>query len=89
MDHIRLVNALTKAGATVTKDEHHPTRYQATKGERYILWFTQDGYPKPERLAAVCVHTPSPHTDVMTDCFCDTYHDTIKGAVHALTREGV
>ena len=85
MDHKRLTNALKKAGATITSDGH---RHSATKGDRMIRWFTQDGFRNGEFTSenpeAVCVVTPSPHTDSMTDCYCDRHHDTIKGAVASL-----
>lgn len=80
--HTRLVNALTKAGATVTNGAND--KWIATKGDRRVEWFTQQGYPDKDKLRAVCICTPSPYTDVMTDCFCDTFHHTIKSAVAAV-----
>ena len=77
----RLVNALKKAGATVTDDGH---KWIAEKDGRLIEWFTQEGYPNKDKLVAVCICSPSPHTDVMTDCFCDTFHRSIKFAVAAI-----
>ena len=83
MDHIRLTNALTKAGATITGEGD---RFRATKGTREIRWYTQEDWQKPGRMEAICVRWPSPQTDSSTDCFCDTYYDTIKGAVASLDR---
>lgn len=80
IDHLRLTAALTKAGATVTAQEHRPDAFIARKGDRLVCWYTQAGFPNAERLAATCVRTPSPHTDAQTDCFCDTWHHTIKAA---------
>jgi hypothetical protein len=86
MDHNRLVAALTKAGATITTSDHRADQFYATKGTRTVQWYTQEGFPNKERPAAVCVHWASPHTDAMTDCFCDTFYHTIKGAVASLDR---
>ncbi len=84
-DHIRLLAALTKAGATISNpDERRSDLFHAVKGGRVVIWYTQEGFPNKERRSAVCVHTPSPHTDVQTDCFCDRFHHTIKSAVAAL-----
>ena len=49
-----------------------------------IEWFTQPSSRDETKLYAICVNSPSPHTDVMTDLFCGRFHDTIKGAVSAL-----
>lgn len=86
MNHKRLLNALAKVGATVTSEPHGKTmvRYRATKGDRVLAWYAQPKWNKPEELEAVSVHYPSPHTDIMTDCFCDTFYHTIKGAVESL-----
>lgn len=86
IDHLRLVAALTKAGATVTAMDHRPDAFIATKGARVVCWYTQEGYPNKDRPAATCVHWPSPHTDAQTDCFCDSYYHTIKAAVASLDR---
>lgn len=59
-------------------------KWYARKGSNVVEWYTQEGYPVAEKLRAVCICSPSPHTDVMTDCFCDTFHHTIKAAVAAL-----
>ena len=65
MDHIRLTNALTKAGATITGEGD---RFRATKGTREIRWYTQEDWQKPGRMEAICVRWPSPQTDSSTDC---------------------
>ena len=82
MRHNRLMNALKKAGALITWPS--PTKFVATKGDNRIEWFTQPNWRDETKLDAICVNSPSPHTDVMTDLFCDTFHDTIKQAVEAL-----
>jgi hypothetical protein len=87
MNHKRLLNALAKAGATVTHEPHTKTmvRYRATKGNEVLLWYAQKKWDNPDELEAVSVHSPSPHTDIMTDCFCDTFYHTIKSAVGSLS----
>ena len=86
MNHQRLLNALHKVGATVTNEPNGKsmTRFRATKGSEVLLWYAQKKWDKPEELEAVSVHSPSPHTDIMTDCFCDTFYHTIKGAAESL-----
>jgi hypothetical protein len=87
MNHKRLLNALAKAGATVTHEPHTKTmvRYRATKGNEVLLWYAQKKWDNPDELEAVSVHSPSPHTDIMTDCFCDTFYHTIKSAIGSLS----
>jgi uncharacterized Zn finger protein (UPF0148 family) len=90
MNHKRLLNALAKVGATVTNPHADNTKapryFKATgKNGEVVCWYVQKKWDNPEELEATSVHTPSPHTDIMTDCFCDTYYHTIKGAVGALT----
>jgi hypothetical protein len=75
MLHKRLVSACLKRGATIT--ETRKGSFSATVGENLLTWHIQDD-------RAICVCTPSPHTDVMTDCFCDTFHHTIKAAADSL-----
>jgi hypothetical protein len=86
MNHKRLLNALAKVGATVTNEPHTKTmvRYRATKGSEVLVWYAQPKWNKPEELEAVSVHSPSPHTDIMTDCFCDTFYHTIRAAAGSL-----
>jgi len=78
MRHDRLMNAAKNAGAIVEKMENG---YRAVKGNNAIYWYTQESYPDKTKLDAICVHRKSPHTDMMTDCCCDTFFDTIKSAV--------
>jgi NACalpha-BTF3-like transcription factor len=75
MLHTRLEKAMKKAGAEIKE----VTEFQraAVKGKNEIHWRIQGG-------TAICVRMPNPMTDIMTDCFCDTYFDSIKGAVLAL-----
>ena len=79
--HTRLVNALKRAGADVSTDGR---KWRAVKGQNLVEWYTQEGFPNKEKEVAVCICTPSPSTDVMTDCFCDTFHHSIKSAVSSL-----
>ena len=75
MLHKTLINRLKKIEATIeTKDNH---RFYAKKNQKAIAWFTQGD-------DVICLSSPSPHTDVMTDCFCDSFHRTIKEALNHL-----
>jgi hypothetical protein len=95
MNHKRLITALEKVGATVTATTNGmglANRFRAVGlNGRVLCWSIQNGWDKktgsfdatnPE---AVCVHWPSPDTDAMTDCFCDTFYKTIKAATRSLT----
>lgn len=73
-----LISRLTKAGASIESDPNHSSRYVATSAYGTVIWFDQDG-------SAIAVHTPSRHTDAMTDCFCDRFHHTVKSAVSVIT----
>lgn len=86
MNHKRLINALTKAGATIINTHHTQTmvHYRAVKGENVLVWYAQKKWDKPEELEAVSVHSPHPDTDAMTDLFMDTFYHTIKGAVGSM-----
>ena len=91
MNHKRLLNALAKVRATVTNEirwtnEPHTktmVRFRASKGEEVLCWYAQPHW-KTGELEAVSVHSPSPHTDIMTDCFCDTFYHTIKSAAGSM-----
>lgn len=98
MLHSNLVKALVKAGAVVKEHkrfgEDKPTdHYYATFEGQSIDWYTQDYFnPKTldyekNRLTVCYVTMRSPYTDSQTDCFCDSYRNTIKGAVDILTRK--
>lgn len=75
MKNKSLENAMRKAGATVTCEDNRA--YRAVKGSQLVMWYKQED-------SAVCVHTPSRHTDIMTDCHCDRFHKTVKSAVQAI-----
>lgn len=86
MNHLRLLNALTKVGATIS-NPNRPNRFKAVgKNGNVVIWYAQPKWNKPEELEAVSVHAPNPETDIMTDLFMDTHFDTIKGAVAELSR---
>ena len=61
-----------------------------------VEWHTQAGFvPAKDGAAAfwdesnqITTHTTwrSPQTDLMTDCFCDSFYRTIKSSVDALVR---
>jgi hypothetical protein len=99
--HKRLVNAMVKAGMIVTPMEDRRTNpgYIAKnpKNGVQVQWYTQAAFvPAKDGKEAywdanipITTHVTwcSPHTDSMTDCFCDSYYDTIKSAVAALQRD--
>lgn len=75
----------------VDDDTRRFHRYFVAKlGGNTIDWYTQENFNKKlgrndGKLYVSFVTRRSPHTDVMTDCFCDTYEHKIKGAVRLLT----
>ena len=95
MLHNRLVSALEKIGATITEntDRTRPDRFYknfvAELDGKRIDWYTSRNFNTKigdydDKLYVGHVTWRSPHTDSMTDCFCDSYRDTIKGAVELL-----
>jgi hypothetical protein len=80
MNHKRLLNALTKVGATISNPNPNRANYFKAVGKNgnVAVWYAQPMWNKPEELEAVSVHAPSPHTDIMTDCFCDYFFKSIK-----------
>jgi uncharacterized protein (UPF0262 family) len=83
MLHDRLVKALMKANKEVVIEQTQRNHYMATLGKRVLSWYVQEDDGK---LHVHCVVKPSPYTDIMTDCFCDTYYHTIKESVAAILR---
>lgn len=79
MQFQRVLNAFAKNGVTVTTLSEGYS-YKATKGTQ-VLHFYQNG-----RDSGSVLHFTyrSPHTDASTDCFCDSYYNTIKAALHFL-----
>jgi hypothetical protein len=104
MLNTRLINALKKAGATVTELTRHfacpdhmldddtkkfNKHFEAEANGLKIDWYTEKNWNKSKgchdgKLGVSFVTRRSPHTDIMTDCFCDSYRDTIKGALGLL-----
>ena len=87
MNGKRLRSALEKAGATIEKaglpyiwGNSDTKEYVARlpNGRSSLVW-----YEDTEGNAS-CLRTPSEQTNILYDCFCDTYHKTIKGAVSFL-----
>ncbi len=98
MLHTRLVNALKKAGATVTdisspnNDSEFHRHFEAEYEGKKIDWHTSENWNErlgdyDGKIGVDTVWERSPHTDIMTDLFMDSYYKTIKGAVWALTGE--
>lgn len=85
----RLTNALKKVGATVEIIEidktHNYGRGVARLNNRVLEFTYQPGFPDRSKATVPIIVVPSPHTDIMTDCFCDTFFDTIKSAVAYIT----
>jgi len=98
MLHKRLVTALVKIGAKVEERERgfkdtHCKHFVATLGSESIDWYTSRNWNKKlndydDQLYVDNVVKRSPHTDAMTDCFCDSFRDTIKAAIGLLSRQG-
>jgi hypothetical protein len=79
-----LKNALLKTGATLTtEDDYHYTAVSAD-GERKLEFYRNGGGDQ----VSVCV-IRSPHTDVMTDCFCDTFLRKIKEARNYMNGDNI
>ena len=90
MDHLRLLKALTKAGATITNPHasngKEPRYFVATgKSGEKVCWYVQKKWDDESKLEAVSVHSPHPDTDAMTDLFMDTYFHTIVAAKRAIS----
>jgi hypothetical protein len=96
MSHKRLVSAFVKAGCTV---EELPKRGNPSflaknpKTGECVEWHTQpafvyvkggESYYDEKKPITTYVVARSPHTDIQTDCFCDTFYHTIKSAVAAI-----
>jgi hypothetical protein len=66
------------------------------KNKRIVGWTTQaafvpskdgkDSFFDESTPITTYIVEASPHTDVQTDCFCDSFYHTIKEAVRALAR---
>jgi hypothetical protein len=74
---------------TVKYDKH----FEASLDGERIDWYTSENFNEKlgrndGRLFVGFVTKRSPHTDTMTDCFCDSYRDTIKASVWLLNRKG-
>ncbi len=77
-----ILSACSKNGVTVTPPTPgRQNSYILTKGENVLTFHAQDDY-----VGYMTWH--SPQTDVMTDCFCDSYYKTIKDAMHFLNPSG-
>lgn len=76
----RIISACALNGVTV--DKVRENYYVLTKGEQRLTMHPQD-----DHVGHLTYH--SPQTDTMTDCYCDSYFDTIKGAMHFLNPSGV
>ena len=80
----RLTNALAKAGATITRSDYRTDYYFAHKpGCDTVSWYTEG---EGDKARATCVSTSSPHTDIMTDCFCDRFFHTIKSVAYNFSK---
>lgn len=87
MKHNSLLKALKKVGAEVKNTNNYS--FTAEKDGKFVCWYATESYPDKTKLDATCVHTPSPHTDILTDCFCDRFYSTLKAAVAYLGDEKI
>jgi hypothetical protein len=85
----RLVNAFEKAGASVevTESSKGYGRGFARLNDRALNFSFQPSYPDKSKSTVSVIYASSPHTDIMTDCFCDSFFDTIKSAVKYIKGE--
>ena len=98
MLHKRLVSALQKIGAKVEElnrgfKDPYSKHFQATLNGESIDWYTSQNFNNKlndydGQLYVGYVTKRSPHTDSQTDCFCDSYRDSIKAAIGLLNRKG-
>jgi hypothetical protein len=93
MIHTRLVSALKKVGAKVTPNKNYEGKetgsFSASLNGNTIEWSTQSNFNSKlndydNQLFVGYVVMRSPYTDIQTDCFCDSFQHTIKGAVQLL-----
>lgn len=83
MELSSILSACARNGVTVTQPiESRKDYYLLTKGDRRL-----DFYVGSNGYVSNIVYR-SPHTDIMTDCFCDSYFDTIKSAMRELNPTG-
>jgi hypothetical protein len=96
--HKRLVSAFKKAGCEVINvprfgsEGKVSNRWMAknVKDGRSVEWHVQAGFDAVTKtwdesnLITTYVVKRSPHTDIMTDCFCDTFYHTIRESVRAI-----
>lgn len=77
----RVLSAFAKNGITVEESKFSKNKFIARKGTKTLEFYTQGTHVDyfVER---------SPHTNVMTDCFCDSFYKTIEGAVRVLNPSG-
>jgi hypothetical protein len=78
----RILSAFAKNGITVEKSKYSDRTFIASKGGKSLDFYSQDG-----EYVGYFVER-SPHTDSMTDCYCDSYVRTIEGAVRVLNPSG-
>jgi hypothetical protein len=96
MTHKRLVSAFRKAGCTVEQQEKRGNPGYIAKNPKTgecVEWHTQpkfvyvkggESYYDESDPITTYVVARSPHTDIMTDCFCDSFYKSIKSAVAAI-----
>lgn len=96
MTHKRLVSAFIKAGCTVTEQPSRGNPNFIAKNPKTgecVEWHTQpkfvhvkggESYYDEKNPITTYVVARSPHTDAMTDCFCDSFFHTIASAVQAI-----
>lgn len=78
-----IFSACARNGVAVTKPlDSRNDYYVLRKGDKVLDFYAgSDGYVSN-------IVYRSPHTDIMTDCFCDSYFDTIKRAMQYLNPTG-
>lgn len=79
----RILAAAARNGITIEQDKTRQDHFYLIKGEHKL-----DFYVDQTNNVGHATYR-SPHTDAMTDCFCDSYFDTIKSIMHYLNPTGV
>jgi hypothetical protein len=79
MNLARVLSAFASHGITVEKVEGNMNRFVASRGDKRLTWYMNRDSDHVSYFT-----WNSPQTDMMTDCNCDSYFHTIKGAIQFL-----
>lgn len=80
MKHRSLLSKLKREGLTNVNYDRGWYSIKGTNGKSLSWTVDDDG-------DVSSLHSPSEHTDIMTDCHCDYYPRTLKAAIRWITRD--